>query len=74
MVLSATTRVAKDQKIDFANLNQEELDGAIDRFLNNKSGSEPSDQFLRKIRTVTSSMGHTGEAANMQGERFLLYY
>ena len=71
MVRAASVQVTSNQKEGIANLTSEELDIAIEKFLDGEVGSGPATTHLQKIKAITSVMGHTGAAAKKARHRFL---
>lgn len=47
----------------FTDVKEDEMRDAVSRSLDGSRGSHPADIFLSKMKAMTSSMGHTNEAA-----------
>ena len=46
-------------------MGEEDLNNSFDEFLKGKTATNPGGEFLNKIKTMCSSMGHTGAAAKV---------
>ena len=71
MVSNSYLRTSDTQAESFATITDKQIQDAIKRHLENAQGSGPSDQFLRKMKAVASSMGHTAGAARKARQNML---
>jgi len=63
MVKNTFLRCDDGMAQDFTDIKDDDMQDAVLRLLDGSRGSHPADVFLSKMKAVTSSMGHTNEAA-----------
>ena len=71
MVSNSYLRTSEAQAESFATITDKQIEEAIQRHLDSAQGSAPSDNFLKKMKAITSSMGHTGAAAKKARQNML---
>jgi hypothetical protein len=56
MIQKSYFQMSDDRCASYTNIQNFELDAAIDRYMNKTLGGSPADEFLRKIKAVTSAI------------------
>ena len=59
MVRKSYFKVSDQENEDFGNIQESEIKQAIDRYIEDKSGSDVSDIFLQKLKAVTGGMSNS---------------
>ena len=69
MARTAFSTVPMKLKEDIENMDVDKLNESFDAFVKGNIANNSESQFLRKIKTMCASMGHTGAAAKRARSR-----
>lgn len=69
LVTSSFLKVSDDEKSSIGELNDSEMQDAINRYLKDKSGYEAADMFIKKLRAITGVMSNSVQSAHLARKR-----